>query len=106
MDAKQLTEGPVGICMRWSYVRRFPGLGIKVQTIREIVEYELNRKWTVTSAVGSSPRAVRFTILFEPVNAGTKLQFILVEQAVELFRLMFLLQNYMFKNRHRRISAN
>ena len=97
VDARQLTEGPPRVGTRWSYVRRFPGLGIKVRTISEIIEYELNQKWVVTSAVGSSSMAVKFTVLFEPVNGCTKLHFILVEQAAGLFRLMFPLQKYMFK---------
>ncbi len=97
VDARHLTEGPPRIGTRWAYLRRFPGLGIKVQTISEIVEYELNRKWAVKSAVGSMPLAVTFTIHFEPANGGTKLRFILKERAAGFFRLMFPLQEHMFK---------
>ena len=97
VDARQLTEGPPRVGTRWLYVRRFPGVGIKVKTISEIVEYEPNRKWAVKSAGGTMPVSVTFTIHFEPANGGTKLHFVFDAQAAGLFRLMFPLQEYMFK---------
>ncbi len=99
VEARQLTEGPPRVGTRWSYVRRFPVpiLTIKAQTISEIVEYELNRKWAVKSAMGNMPLIVTFIIHFEPANGGTKLRFIFNEQATGLFRLMFPLQEHMFK---------
>jgi uncharacterized protein YndB with AHSA1/START domain len=68
LEAKQTSEGPVGVGTTSTRVVQF--LGQRLETTHEVTEYEPNRKISFKSSSGPIPIEERFT--FESVEDGTK----------------------------------
>jgi uncharacterized protein YndB with AHSA1/START domain len=84
VETRQLTDGPTRVGTKWLSVHKYGRR--KVRAIRETIQFEPNRKWVTQSAIGPIPTT--FTIIFEPANGGTKLQFILNVQTRGLIKLI------------------
>ena len=69
LEAKQTSEGAVGVGTTVREVRKF--LGRRIESTYEITEYELNKK--VSSKATSGPIPFSLTTTFEPAGEGTKL---------------------------------
>jgi len=68
LEAKQTSEGPVGVGTTSTRVAQF--LGQQLETTHEVTEYEPNRKISFKSSSGPIAIEERFT--FESVENGTK----------------------------------
>lgn len=68
-EAKQISEGPIGVGTTQVQVAQF--LGQQVETTQEVTEYELNNKLSTKSTSGPLPLEIHYT--FEPVGGGTEI---------------------------------
>jgi len=75
MEIKQLTDGPVGVGMR--YQRRHTRIGTAIEGTMEVVEYEPERSMgmVIIDQTPSGPLEVHSRATVEPVEGGTKLTF-------------------------------
>jgi uncharacterized membrane protein len=69
VEARKLTDGPVGVGTRYAFVRQF--MGRKIEAANEFVAHEPNRK--VQFRFASGPMPGQGTYLFEATPDGTKL---------------------------------
>jgi uncharacterized protein YndB with AHSA1/START domain len=83
LEAKQTSEGPVGVGTTLTRVTQF--LGRRLETTHEVTEYEPNRKISFKSSSGPIPIEERFT--FESVEDGTKGTFSSEVEAGGFFKL-------------------
>ena len=69
VDARVVSEGPLGVGTRYEYVARF--LGRKIESQSEVTAYEPDKRyaWKVTSG----PIPAEASLDFEPVNEGTRI---------------------------------
>ncbi len=83
LEARKLTDGPVGVGTRYVFVRQF--MGRKMEAANEFVAYEPNRK--VQFRFASGPMQGQGTYLFEATPDGTKVTSIVEMQPGGLSRL-------------------
>lgn len=69
VEAKQASEGPVGVDTKISAVANV--LGRQIENIQVVTEYKPNKKFTIKAASGPVKSEDEF--IFEPVEGGTKL---------------------------------
>jgi uncharacterized membrane protein len=70
LEAKQTSEGPVGVGTTQTQVAQL--LGRRVETSQEVTEYEPNKKLSTKSTSGPIPIEVHYT--FEPVAEDTRVK--------------------------------
>jgi len=73
LEAKQTTEGELGVGTKFTSVRKF--MGQKLEAIIEFVAYEPNKKIVFKSTSGTTPFVE--TYLFESIAEGTRFTSIL-----------------------------
>ena len=83
LEAKQTSEGPVGVGTTQSQVAQL--LGRKIESTLEVTEYELNKKYTTKSTSGPIPIEVQHN--FEQIPGGTRLETIGLVDASGFFKL-------------------
>jgi uncharacterized protein YndB with AHSA1/START domain len=68
-EPEQTSQGPMGIgtTLRWTNHM----MGLRMKTNAKVIEYELNRKWTLDFVVGGSS-FVENHLFFDPIEGGTK----------------------------------
>lgn len=72
LENKKLTEGSVGLGTKIQHLGKF--LGLRIETIAEVIEYEPNCKYRYKSIQGYLPVDMQY--ILEPAEAGTKLKLI------------------------------
>ncbi len=83
VEAKQTSEGPVGVGTTFSAVAS--PLGRRVESTQEVVAYQLNSKYAIKSASG--PVASEDGYTFESVAGGTKVTRVAEAEMSGFFRL-------------------
>ncbi len=68
LEAKQTSDGPVGVGATQTQVAQF--LGRKIETSHEVTEYEPNKKLSTKTTSGPLPMEVSY--ILEPAAGGTK----------------------------------
>ena len=82
-EAKQTSEGPVGVGTTQTQVAQL--LGRRIESSLEVTEYEPNKKFTTKSTSGPIPIEVHYN--FEPVAEGTRLETVGILDAGGFFKL-------------------
>jgi len=82
-EAKQTSEGPVGVGTTQTQVAQL--LGRRIESSLEVTEYEPNKKFTTKSTSGPIPIEVHYN--FEPVAEGTRLEVVGILDAGGFFKL-------------------
>jgi len=93
VEARDRSEGPYGVGSTWTDVRQQFGRHIESQI--EVTEYEPNRK-TVYKTTGG-PVQAEATTTFEPVEDGTRLNYVIEAEAEGYFKLTGPLLNRMIQ---------
>lgn len=70
VEARQVSEGPVGVGTRFTEVRKF--LGRRIESALEVTEHEPDRRFSLNVASGPVPFEVRHT--FEAIDGGTRIR--------------------------------
>jgi uncharacterized protein YndB with AHSA1/START domain len=83
LEVRKLTDGPVGVGTRYTFVRQF--MGRKVEAANEFVVYEPDQK--VQFRIASGPMPGQGTYLFEATPDGTKVTSIVELEPGGLSRL-------------------
>jgi carbon monoxide dehydrogenase subunit G len=83
VDVRLMTEGPVGVGTRATFVRVF--LGRKLETIVEMVEFKPPTKQVFKTISGPMPGTV--SRRFEPTAEGTTVSMVIEGQAGGIFAL-------------------
>lgn len=83
LEAKQTSEGPVGVGTTSTRVTQF--LGRRIESDYEVTEYEPNRK--VSSKTSSGPVPLGERITFEAVDGGTKVSVVGEVEPAGFFKL-------------------
>ncbi len=83
IEAKKTSEGPIGVGTTYRMVNNV--LGRRVEDETEVTEYEPNRKFTCIGKLGSRPLEARQ--IFEPVEGGTRVTFVLKAEPGGFFKL-------------------
>ena len=83
LEAKQTSEGPVGVGTTGQVVGQF--LGRRMESTWEVTEFELNRKATLKTTSGPIPYMNSATL--EPVEEGTKVTLVAEYEVGGYFKL-------------------
>lgn len=83
LEAKQTSEGPVGVGTTGQVVGQF--LGRRMESTWEVTEFELNRKATLKTTSGPIPYMNSATL--EPVEEGTKVTLVAEYEVGGFFKL-------------------
>ena len=83
LEAKQTSEGPVGVGTTGQVVSQF--LGKRMESSWEVTEYELNRKATLKTTSGPVPYEQSATL--ESVDDGTKVTLVAEYEVGGFFKL-------------------
>jgi uncharacterized protein YndB with AHSA1/START domain len=83
VEAKQTSEGPVGVGTTASAVAN--PLGRRIESTQDVVEYEPNRKFAIKSTSGPVASEDQFT--FESIGSGTKVTRVTEAELGGFFRL-------------------
>lgn len=83
LEAKQTSEGPVGVGTMGQVVGQF--LGRRMESTWEVTEFELNRKATLKTTSGPIPYMNSATL--EPVEEGTKVTLVAEYEVGGYFKL-------------------
>jgi uncharacterized membrane protein len=83
LEVKKTSEGPIDVGTTWRGVAKL--LGQRIETEQECTEYKLNRTYTGKFISGPFPVEARQT--YEPVEGGTRLNFVLEAQPGSFFNL-------------------
>ncbi len=102
VEAKQTSEGPVGVGTTISAVAS--PLGRRIESTQEVVEYEPNAKYAIKSTSG--PVASKDGYTFEAVAGGTKITRVAEAEMSGFFRLAEPLAGRMMRRQFETNFAN
>ncbi len=83
LEAKKITEGPIGVGTKWRFVAKF--LGQRIEYDQQCTEYVPNRTYAGKSVSGPFPVMGRQT--YEPVEGGTRITAVGEVQTGGFFKL-------------------
>jgi uncharacterized membrane protein len=83
LEAKQTSDGPIGVGTTQTQVAQF--LGRRIETSHEVTEYEPNKKLSTKTTSGPLPMEVHY--ILEPAEEGTRVSLVGNVDAGGFFKL-------------------
>jgi uncharacterized membrane protein len=102
LDAKQTSDGPIGVGTTQTQVAQF--LGRRIEASHEVTEYEPNKKLSTKTTSGPLPMEVHY--ILEPAEGGTRVSLEGNVDAGGLFKLAEPIVGRMLKRQTASDAAN